>query len=251
MSGAIGYVRTSTVEQANTNNSIPVQTSKFQTFCVNNSLQQLEMFVDKQSARTADERPQFQEMLAYCRKNHKKISCVVVSDLSRSARNVADQVASIVELKRLGIKTISVDEPMVDDTSAGKLAANMLGAFNQYFSDSLSEKTKFRMQAAVKAGRFVWKAPIGYINHKGGAGSTIKVDPERAPLIRKGFELMSTGNHHADDVLRTITALGLRTTRGAVLPRQTWHAALRNPLYEGKDWKQYPILNVKFEDLGR
>jgi len=62
---------------------------------------------------------------------------------------------------------------------------------------------------------------------------------------------MSTGNHHADDVLRTITALGLRTTRGAVLPRQTWHAALRNPLYEGKDWKQYPILNVKFEDLGR
>jgi DNA invertase Pin-like site-specific DNA recombinase len=251
MSGAIGYVRTSTVEQANTNNSIPVQTSKFQTFCVNNSLQQLEMFVDKQSARTADERPQFQEMLAYCRKNHKKISCVVVSDLSRFARNVADQGASIVELKRLGIKTISVDEPMVDDTSAGKLAANMLGAFNQYFSDSLSEKTKFRMQAAVKAGRFVWKAPIGYINHKGGAGSTIKVDPERAPLIRKGFELMSTGNHHADDVLRTITALGLRTTRGAVLPRQTWHAALRNPLYAGKDWKQYPILNVKFEDLGR
>jgi len=122
---------------------------------------------------------------------------------------------------------------MVDDTSAGKLAANMLGAFNQYFSDSLSEKTKFRMQAAVKAGRFVWKAPIGYTNPKTGAGSTIKVGPERAPLIRKGFELMSGGNHHADDVLRTITALGLRTVRGAVLPRQTWHSALRNPIYAG------------------
>jgi DNA invertase Pin-like site-specific DNA recombinase len=64
--------------------------------------------------------------------------------LSRfEGRNVADQGASIVELKRLGIKTISVDETMVDDTSAGKLAANMLGAFNQYLSDSLSEKTKF------------------------------------------------------------------------------------------------------------
>jgi hypothetical protein len=36
-----------------------------------------------------------------------------------------------------------------------------------------------------------------------------------APLVRKGFELMATGNHHADDVLRTITALGLRTARGA------------------------------------
>lgn len=65
--------------------------------------------------------------------------------------------ASIAELKKLGIKTISIDEPMVDDTAAGKLAGNMLGVFNQYFSDSLSEKTKSRMQAAVKAGRFVWR----------------------------------------------------------------------------------------------
>jgi hypothetical protein len=51
------------------------------------------------------------------------------------------------------------------------------------------------MQAAVKAGRFVWKAPIGYVNHKGGAGSTIKVDPERAPLMRKqcsSFRLIGT-----------------------------------------------------------
>src|SRR5271157_1026079 len=70
-------------------------------------------------------------------------------------------------------------------------------------------------------------------NPKDGAGSTIKIDAERAPLVRKGFELMASGNYHADDVLRTITALGLRTERGAMLPRQTWHAMLRNPLYAG------------------
>jgi hypothetical protein len=44
---------------------------------------------------------------------------------------------------------------------------------------------------------------------------------------------MGTGNYHADDVLRTITALGLRTARGAMLPRQTWHAMLRNVIYAG------------------
>ena len=59
-----------------------------------------------------------QEMLSYCSKHHKNISCVVVSDLSRFARNVADQGASIAKLKKLGIKTISIDEPMVDDTAA-------------------------------------------------------------------------------------------------------------------------------------
>ena len=111
--------------------------------------------------------------------------------------------------------------------------AGVTGVFNQYFSDSLSERVKYRMHAAVKAGRFVWRAPIGYTNSKTGAGSTIQLDAERAPLVRKGFELMASGNYHADDVLRTITALGLRNARGAMLPRQTWHAALRNPLYAG------------------
>ena len=33
------------------------------------------------------------------------------------------------------------------------------------------------------------------------------IDAERAPLVRKGFELMAAGNHNADDVLRTITAM--------------------------------------------
>jgi site-specific DNA recombinase len=127
----------------------------------------------------------------------------------------------------------SVDEQHIDGTASGKFMAGMTGVFNQYFSDSLSERTKYRMQAAVKAGRFVWRAPLGYTNPKNGAGSTIKIDSERAPLVRKGFELMASGNYHADDVLRTISALGLRTARGAVLPRQTWHAMLRNGLYAG------------------
>ena len=64
-------------------------------------------------------------------------------------------------------------------------SAQALGAFNQYFSDSLSEKTKFRMQVAVQTGRFVWRAPIGYTNPKTGAGSIVKVDPERARLVPK------------------------------------------------------------------
>ena len=73
------------------------------------------------------------------------------------------------------------------DRQTGK---NIIGAFSQFFSDSLSERTKFRMSAAVREGRFVWVAPVGDINAKNGHGSVIKLDPERAPLVRKGFELI-------------------------------------------------------------
>ena len=59
----------------------------------------------------------------------------------------------------------------------------------------------------------------------------------------KGFELVGTGNYTADDTLRTVTALGLRTARGLKVPRQTWHKILRNPLDKG--WVKSGDLQVR------
>ena len=55
----------------------------------------------------------------------------------------------MVLLAELNIKLISVDEPNLDESAAGKLLRNVIGSMSQYFSDSLSEKTKTRMRAAV------------------------------------------------------------------------------------------------------
>jgi len=227
------YARVSTLEQAEKNNSLPVQNGKFKDYCDRNDIRILETFVDKQSARTIAKRPEFQRMMEFCKKNHKKMSHVIVADLSRLARNVVDQGATIAALSQLGIEVTSIDEPITGDTAAGKLSRNIIGSMSQFFSDSLSEKTKDRMKVAVKSGRFIWVSPVGYLNERNGSGSIIKPDTERAALVRKGFELMATGGYSADDALRTITALGLTTRRNRPVPRQTWHSILRNPLYAG------------------
>jgi len=78
-SGAVGYFRVSTKEQAVQNKSLPVHEGKFKGYCTSNNLPALCTFLDKQSART-DKRPEFQRMLEYCQKHHKQISCVVVAD---------------------------------------------------------------------------------------------------------------------------------------------------------------------------
>jgi site-specific DNA recombinase len=232
-SNVICYARVSTLEQAEKNNSLSVQEGKFKEFCSRNNFESLETFTDKQSARTVAKRPEFQRMMEFCKKNHKKLSAVIVADLSRFARNVADQGVAIATLSQLGIEVMSIDEPITGDTAAGKLSRNIIGSMSQFFSDSLSEKTKDRMRAAVKSGRFLWVCPVGYLNQKNGSASIIKPDPERAALVRKGFELMATGGYSADDALRTVTALGLTTRKNRPVPRQTWHAILRNPLYAG------------------
>jgi len=226
---AVGYARVSTDEQARENNSLPVQKRKIETYCGQNGIPLLKVFEESASARTMF-REQLHALLSYCKEHRNQVSCLVISDLSRLARNVADQGSIILRLQTLGIKLVSIDEPLTDDSALGKFLRNQLGSANQLFSDMLSEKTRDRMQAAVKSGRFVWGAPIGYLNEN----KKLKIDPERGPLVAEAFTLVASGRYVTTDaVLKAVTALGLRTRKGNVLTKQTFSRMLSNPIYAG------------------
>ena len=231
--GAVLYVRVSTDEQANGPLNLSNQEKRCRDYCDAKDLPVLEVFVDRGvSARSAD-RPEFQRMLAYCREHRHKVGYVIVQDLSRFARNNQDQAEAIADLEQNGVLLRSTYESNIDETAAGKLAANFLGGMNQFFSDSLSERMKDRTYQAVLAGRFPWRAPIGYQNIKCREGANIVPDEERAPLIRKAFEHMATGRYRKTEVLKIVTDEGLTTMRGKPLTTQTFQAVLRNPLYAG------------------
>ena len=187
-------------------------------------------FVDRGESARTDDRPQFKRMLTFCKANRQKISHLIVADLSRLARNVLDQGQTVVLLTELNIKLVSVDEPNLDESAAGKLLKNVLGSMNQFFSDSLSEKTKLRMKAVVNEGRFPWPAPIGYLN----VNKHLVVDPENGPLVQKAYELMASGRYATQgEVLKAITALGLRTKKGRSVTKQTFARILQNQIYLG------------------
>ena len=232
--GAVIYVRVSTDEQANGPLNLNNQDKRCREYCRQKGLSILEVFVDPgESARSTDRR-EFQRMLAFCKAHRRDVGFVVVQDLSRFARNLQDQAQTINELGRLNVLVRSTYEPNIDETAAGRLAANIYGTFNQYFSDALSEKMIDRTRAAVSAGRFPWPAPIGYRNvGDRSGGPNIVPDPDRAPLIRKAFELVASGLHKNADVLRMITEEGLRTRSNRPLSQQTFHAMLRKPVYCG------------------
>jgi len=97
---------------------------------------------------------------------------------------------------------------------------------------------KDRTRQAVSAGRFPWRAPLGYINIGGKDGPNIKPDSERAALITRAFQLVATGRYKKADVLRIVTDEGLKTARGKSLTPQTFQALLKNPLYAG--WVTLP-----------
>ena len=231
MSGAVLYIRVSTPEQADQTHNLPTQTRKVEDRCKHDGLTVLKKFVDAESART-DERTQFQEMLKYCRTHRGKVTHVVFADLSRLARNIEDQASTLGTFKQLGITPVSCDE-RIEDSAAGRMAVNMLGVVNQFYSDSLSERIRYRMRAGVQEGRWLWLAPIGYLNGTNGT-SGLQIDPQRAALVRQAFEWSATRSYSLEEILRRLKLLGLTTRRaGRPLTKQTLSRMLRNQVYAG------------------
>lgn len=70
------------------------------------------------------------------------------------------------------------------------------------------------MNAAAEEGRWPFPPSIGYSMVSNASFSRLEQDPERAPLNRSAFELFATGIYEKEQVLKKITAKGLRTRKG-------------------------------------
>src|SRR5687767_9203762 len=92
-----------------------------------------------------------------------RVHFVVVFNLTRFARDKYDHFALRSLLQSLGISLRSATEPIYD-TSTGKLMEGVLAAFAQFDNDCRSDRTRAGMKTALELGRWVFLAPLGYLN---------------------------------------------------------------------------------------
>jgi site-specific DNA recombinase len=162
--------------------------------------------------------------------NKGRVHFVVVFNLTRFARDKYDHFALRSLLQSLGISLRSATEP-IDDTSTGKLMEGVLAAFAQFDNDCRSDRTRAGMKAALELGRWVFLAPLGYLNTPRAMGKSLMADPERAPLVRRAFEEYATGRYTKEQLLKQTSAWGLTNRRGRHLTSQAIrHAAAQSPL---------------------
>ncbi|OFW29823.1 MAG: hypothetical protein A3G76_08785 [Acidobacteria bacterium RIFCSPLOWO2_12_FULL_65_11] len=98
----------------------------------------------------------------------------------------------------------------------------VLAAFAQFDNDCRSDRTRAGMKAALELGRWVFLAPIGYINAPRAMGKSLIHDPERAPLVRRAFEDYATGQDLGPH----------QSTRTTTHVTNDWHAAAQ-PVVRG------------------
>ncbi|HEV3245052.1 MAG TPA: recombinase family protein [Candidatus Paceibacterota bacterium] len=131
-------------------------------------------------------RPKFLKLVELL--SQQKIKGVIFLCWDRASRNPQDD-AIIQKLGKLGCD-IRFCEVTYDKTSSGYLHMGVDGMFASHYSRVIGEKVRNAYAKLRAEGKCLYFVPIGYLDR----GSSNKpFDPERAPVVKRVFELYATG----------------------------------------------------------
>ena len=117
-----------------------------------------------------------------------KIDCIVVYKVDRLSRSLLDFAKMMETLEKHGVSFVSVTQQFNTTHSMGRLTLNILLSFAQFEREIISERTRDKMTAARKKGKWIGGIPVlGYdIDPK---ARRLVVNEEEAFRVRSAYEL--------------------------------------------------------------
>ena len=227
METAYGYLRVSTTNQAETGYSLDNQELAIKNYCKIQGFKLLRIFrEDGRSGRTTN-RPELQEMLRLI--NERKANNVVVYKFDRFARNLADFGRIRKELTNLDVKLISISEG-----DSGGIQGGIMAVLAEWESNANSQRTKDALQEKFRGGWQPTPPPVGFRSVGGEhEQKTCEIDPYAGPIIKKMFELYSSGEYSMVSLQEWLKDKNIISKNGTIISFSRINNILNNPFYYG------------------
>jgi DNA invertase Pin-like site-specific DNA recombinase len=205
----IAYYRVSTDRQGRSGLGLEAQREAVTGYLNGGNWQLLDEFVEVESGKRDDNRPQLAAALAACRK-HK--ATLVIAKLDRLARNVAF-IANLMDSKA---EFVAVDFP-----TANRLTLHIMAAFAEHEREMISARTKaalaVRKAQGAKLGN---RTNLAFAQAKGGATVRREADAFAANVLPVIERVKATGATSYNAIAKALNERGVKTAKGG-----TWAAA--------------------------
>lgn len=216
----IAYYRVSTDRQGRSGLGLEAQREAVTRYLNGGDWQLLDEFVEIESGKRDDNRPQLAAALAACRK-HK--ATLVIAKLDRLSRNVAF-IANLMEGKA---EFIAVDQPF-----ANRLNLHIMAAFAEHEREQISIRTKAALAAkkaqGVKLGN---RTNLAEAQAKGGAAARREADRFAANIMPIIEQIQRAGLTSYNGIAKALNDRGVKTAKGG-----TWAAStVRNIMLRTPD----------------
>jgi site-specific DNA recombinase len=152
------------------------------------------------------ERPALQRLLKDIEAG--KVDCVVVYKVDRLSRSLLDFARIMETFERHGASFASVTQQFNTSTSMGRLMLNVLLSFAQFEREIIGERTRDKMAAARKRGKWIGGTPVlGYDIDR--EAKRLVVNEQEAELVRSIFGAYL----ETESLIRTVAELDKRGIR--------------------------------------
>jgi len=171
-----------------------------------------------------------------------KVDCIVVYKVDRLSRSLIDFSKIMDVLERRKVSFVSVTQQFNTSTSMGRLMLNVLLSFAQFEREMISERTRDKIAATRRKGKWSGGMPmLGYdVDARGGK---LHVNDDEAARVREIFELY-LNRLSLIEVVKELDARGWMTKRwitrkghergGKPFNKNSLFKLLTNRIYLGK-----------------
>jgi len=116
------------------------------------------------------------------------VDSVVVHKVDRLTRSLLDFARMMEKFEQRGVNLVSVTQPLNTTTSLGRLTLHILLSFAEFERELIAERTRDKMGAARRKGKWVGGVPVlGYDVDAG--GGRLVVNQAEAQQVRTIFQL--------------------------------------------------------------
>lgn len=231
--------------------SIPAQERRLREYAERKGLVIDEVFKITESS-TRDSRKEFEKIIEKIRRS-KETLALVADTIDRVQRSFKESFL-LDDLRKEGkVEIHFIREGLVLNLRANSsdiLRWDMGVMFAKGYVLQLSDNIKRSKEQSAKNGIWLGLAPTGYIHSVNEKGEkTITLDPEKAPRIRRLFELYATGNHSLKKLQGEAERSGLGGKQGKKLAISQINKMLKNPFYCGIMNTKYGMIEHHYEKL--
>lgn len=139
---AIGYVRVSTLGQAEDGVSLDAQEAKIRSWADFNNAKEVIIFRDAGiSGKRSDNRPGLQTALSMVGKG----DAFIVYSLSRLSRSTKDALALSDLLTKKDADLVSLSEKIDTTSASGKMIFRLMAVLSEFERDQISDRTRFAL----------------------------------------------------------------------------------------------------------
>ncbi|WP_084295298.1 recombinase family protein [Caldanaerobius polysaccharolyticus] len=221
---AVAYCRYSSDNQRE--ESIEAQIRAIKEYADRNNIEIIKIYADEAKTATTDDRPQFLQMVKDSELG--LFQAVIVHKLDRFARNRYDSAFYKRQLKKNGVKLISVLEPL-DDSPESIILESVLEGMAEYYSKNLArEVMKGLKENAYKARFNGGIPPLGYDIKDG----HYVINEKEAEAVRLIFQ-MYRDDYGYRHIIDELNLRGYKTKKGGNFSKNTLNAILKNQKYIG------------------